>query len=538
MKHRLITMAVLMTGIIFSLSAQEKANIKMRKDSHANPNASFTISKILSCSGGTQEVSFSANNTNYYARNDGSIAYRMSATDYGFEFPRGTNYSLVYAGGFYLGGIKTGISGNPDTVNVWDVEFQAESRPGRILNSGPLGSLIAENYLSALTFHQLPGDEVCWPVEAPNNGSGQPILLSQKDTWAVFNDLSTDMVTDPYSLSPGFGFEVQRQSFQFNSVPCSNAVFVRMKIINKSDRDYPGFYIGLWQDPDVGSTSSQDVSSVDSNMGLGYTYSTAASADPAMTAYGCLLLQGPIINNMIGESAVFTTIDTNGFIKRTIQNSSILKATSITCYRNSSGEDPSVLQGDLTRYNYLQGLTAAGTAKPGGYFDVGNGSISADQRFVLSSGPFTFAAGDTQEIWYAMIGAQGSSNANAVTLLLDYANQIKYKFNNNINSIVGVNENNDNRLNDFALLQNYPNPFNPSTTISYRLPENGRVSLKIYNVLGQEIRTLVNGTQSAGLQAVQWDGKDNHGQAVSSGVYFYRLETSSFTKTMKMMMMR
>ena len=70
------------------------------------------------------------------------------------------------------------------------------------------------------------------------------------------------------------------------------------------------------------------------------------------------------------------------------------------------------------------------------------------------------------------------------------------------------------------------------------LTQNGRITLKIYNVLGQEIRTFASRTQTAGLETVQRDGKNSHGQAVSSGVYFYRLETPGFTKTMKMMMMK
>ncbi len=90
----------------------------------------------------------------------------------------------------------------------------------------------------------------------------------------------------------------------------------------------------------------------------------------------------------------------------------------------------------------------------------------------------------------------------------------------------------------FELAQNYPNPFNPSTTIRYTLSESGKVSLKIYNTLGQEVRALVNAAQNAGQQTVKWDGKNNSGQAVGSGVYLYRLECGKFSKTHKMMLVR
>jgi len=86
----------------------------------------------------------------------------------------------------------------------------------------------------------------------------------------------------------------------------------------------------------------------------------------------------------------------------------------------------------------------------------------------------------------------------------------------------------------FHLSQNFPNPFNPTTTIQYTLPERARVSLKIYDVLGNEVKTLVDETQPPGVKSVVWDGKGNQGQTISSGIYFYKLQTikSSFTKKM------
>jgi hypothetical protein len=77
----------------------------------------------------------------------------------------------------------------------------------------------------------------------------------------------------------------------------------------------------------------------------------------------------------------------------------------------------------------------------------------------------------------------------------------------------------------FELYQNYPNPFNPITTIKYDLPEHTRVVLKIYNALGQEVKTLLNEFQTPGIKSVAWNGTDDAGQSVSSGVYFYRIQT-------------
>jgi hypothetical protein len=91
---------------------------------------------------------------------------------------------------------------------------------------------------------------------------------------------------------------------------------------------------------------------------------------------------------------------------------------------------------------------------------------------------------------------------------------------------------------EFALRQNYPNPFNPTTIINYDLPTAGHVELRIYNTLGQEIRTLVTSIQQPGTYNVTWDGRNNSGMVVPSGVYFYQLQAGAVVETRKMILMR
>jgi hypothetical protein len=90
----------------------------------------------------------------------------------------------------------------------------------------------------------------------------------------------------------------------------------------------------------------------------------------------------------------------------------------------------------------------------------------------------------------------------------------------------------------YMLHQNYPNPFNASTEICYGIPKAGQVVLSIYNSLGQKVRTLVDSEQRAGEYGIIWDGRDNLGQDVASGLYFCRLRAGKFTKTIKMTLVK
>ena len=90
----------------------------------------------------------------------------------------------------------------------------------------------------------------------------------------------------------------------------------------------------------------------------------------------------------------------------------------------------------------------------------------------------------------------------------------------------------------FSLTQNYPNPFNPSTTIGYSVPANSHVRLTIYNIRGQTIATLVDGVKPQGRYEETWNGTNEVGSQVASGVYFYRLETNQNTETKKMVLLK
>ena len=88
------------------------------------------------------------------------------------------------------------------------------------------------------------------------------------------------------------------------------------------------------------------------------------------------------------------------------------------------------------------------------------------------------------------------------------------------------------------LSQNYPNPFNPSTVIEYSVPIGTNVSIDIFNVLGQKVKTLTNETKAPGTYRVEWDGTDESGQTVSTGIYLYRFHAGDVVQSKKMVLMK
>ena len=90
----------------------------------------------------------------------------------------------------------------------------------------------------------------------------------------------------------------------------------------------------------------------------------------------------------------------------------------------------------------------------------------------------------------------------------------------------------------FALHQNYPNPFNPTTQIQYDLPEDQLVTIVIYDVMGRNIRTLINSNKQSGYHSIHWDAKNDIGEGVAAGMYIYTIQAGEFRATKKMVLLK
>jgi len=115
---------------------------------------------------------------------------------------------------------------------------------------------------------------------------------------------------------------------------------------------------------------------------------------------------------------------------------------------------------------------------------------------------------------------------SARTIELVYVNQ------------TGANDPNGSLPAEFTLLQNYPNPFNSETVIEYNVPRDSRVAIEIYSILGERVLTLVDRENSAGVYRISWDGSDDTGNRVSSGIYFYRMQAGAYTQSRKMVILK
>jgi hypothetical protein len=144
---------------------------------------------------------------------------------------------------------------------------------------------------------------------------------------------------------------------------------------------------------------------------------------------------------------------------------------------------------------------------------------------------------DTSAIFYGANGSQykfislakdNAGNVEKTKLSHDAVTQI----------ITGIDDDKDEIPAEYALKQNYPNPFNPTTIIRYDLPEESFVTLRVYNVLGQEVATLVNEKQTAGKYNIEFSTNNRNGVRMASGVYFYRLQTEQYVNTKKLILLR
>ena len=143
---------------------------------------------------------------------------------------------------------------------------------------------------------------------------------------------------------------------------------------------------------------------------------------------------------------------------------------------------------------------------------------------------------DNVEFYFTVVNIPGTSlNPELLNVVCSYPSQENPAM---VNTTVAYADEGLMVPSEFSLYQNYPNPFNPSTQISFDVPTTEFITLRVYNLLGQDVQTIVNKSMIPGRYTVEWNGNDMMNNSVASGVYFYELRGESFISRKKMLLIR
>lgn len=301
-------------------------------------------------------------------------------------------------------------------------------------------------------------------------GSMRVLTPGELASQESFSEFSDQLSSTPMNL------KITQESFAMSSEPNDDFVLVRFTVENQGQANLTNLHFGLFFDWDLGDGQDafENTASYDAARKMGIV--THPSVLVGVAYFGTANVHYRAINN--------TDInDDNGFT-------------------------------DAEKWQAISGGLSTLTAGP------------ADVSHVLANGPLSIAAGQSVKLDYALLAA------SSLTELRNTADAAQALWNQLITNVEdqpapGIPQR-------FSLHQNYPNPFNPSTEIRFDLSQSVEMELAIYNLLGQKIRTLLSERRAAGFHSVQWDGKNDAGIAVASGIYLYELRAGGFVETRKM----
>jgi hypothetical protein len=403
----------------------------------------------------------------------------------------------------------------------------------------------------------IPGYQPSWNGDRPGIGNGmtaRPDELSFvcfMDYTNCTNNLHSFGISLPGGTLP-LGVEIRQLSFMFNCPPLINMYFSKWIIVNKNSLNWDSVYFSSFNDVDLGEPHD-DAPGCDTIRNLGFQYN-ADNNDPvygnAPPACGTRILQSPLRytgNNTDSAKLPYDTI--TGY-----------KLTGMTSFVDflNAHPDPCLNDPDeyIAGYNFMRGKDGCGrnfinplnglptsflhhgdACNRTGWFDSTlNGH---ETRYLQSAGPFSMNSGDTQiVVMNFMITRDGGNNYQNVCALQSLSDSALYHYYNDFRLCIpiGIQPISTEIPQTFALFQNYPNPFNPTTKIKFDIPlRNGRDRslLKIYDVLGREIETLINEELNPGTYEIEWNAAN-----YPSGVYFYSLTAGNFTQTKKMVIIK
>ena len=359
---------------------------------------------------------FDANNIDMWVGNDGIFSYHHGA---GLEWPKYSEKKAVYSSGIWVG---AKVNGEVHSAISAQSSYIEEFTPGPIID-GHAGDPDNPDYrvykIEKGDNAENNPDYANWPVQlgAPVNSDGTPAILGDQMLWVVYNDLDPDKHSKINSIP--LGVEIQQSVFGWNEDgPLGNTVFLRFKLINKSNDVWQDTYFALWSDPDLG-VCYDDFIGVDTVRCLGYCY----NARPEDRIYGD---KPPAVGYDFLKGAFYTKpIQGFAFYDYLLPYPYHAPRNGKECYNYLQGK----LQNGLP---YLDPNTAQPSPFPlNGDPVTGQGWIDSnmgDRRFLLSTGPFDLEPGQAKEIVAAIVVAQGDDNLSSVTALRDASDAVQQKY--------------------------------------------------------------------------------------------------------------
>ena len=481
--------------------------------------------------------------------------------------------TIVYDQGLWV------IGKVDNDVELAYVKWITNFSPGPIINGQPALQTNPEDSTEFRVYKVNKSDDESnidyaeWPSDlgAPTNKENKPLVSGDQMLWTVYNSLDTNYIRR-YSNVKNISLRTTKQlpievhekiyarkGYVKDSIDIfSNVVFFEWEIINKGDKRIDSAFIGFWTDIDF-CDALANLPGVDVNRRLGYCWSSSDNCynpGTAPIAVGYILLYGPVKESS-GNKAIFKGKEINEFENLPI--SSFFGILDDAAFSPLVG-NPSTL---IEAWNAAKGLQLDGnlfinpiTNQPTKfpfngdpvsdtgwifpYKETGGGA-----GFLMFSGPLNLMPADTQWMMIALVPAAGKNRFESIELMRKKADELRslpydsLAFGTNWLALTSVNQNEIIPA-EFKLYQNYPNPFNPSTTIKYSIPTGGTslmksLQLKIYDILGREVATLVNEKQNPGIHHYTFSILN---YKLSSGVYFYQLRAGNFIETKKMILLK
>jgi len=514
-------------------------------------------------------VTLNGNNISSIFQNTGIFNQNTtSGNTAGFEWPKGSGRTAMFTSGLSISAM---VNGN---LRQAMCTYKGEYRKGQFVNGTPQIP-IALNRIWKVSAGDNCYNSIDWanwgmivPYGAPyrdmnNNGQYDPCIDipgMRNATQTIFMALTDGF---PSSHSPGEGFgggtlplnaDLKITAYTYPDSALADVQFIKYDLINRGSVAWNNVYMALTGDFDLGD-ANDDYYASDSvrNMWIGYNGDNmdgngnppTYGANPPAT--GMRILKFPVNKTL----TPFDTIRTHAGIYFTGNGN-----YTPPCETDPNGEP-------LGAYNFMKGFKKDGSKwmnpmftppRPVKFIYTGEpepntgwtelkGSIwncggdtgtyhpvnaPTDRRYLLGFGKdnFTMNPGDSQTIVVAQMIARGTSNVNSVTKLKQLSDIVA-------NYTVGIKQINSFVPGYYSLSQNYPNPFNPTTVIRYQLSVSGNTSLKVYDVTGREVQTLVNERLQPGTYEVTFDGSN-----LTSGVYFYQLASGDYKETKKLLLLK